>query len=115
MKLKYLASAAALALTLVASGAQAEDAAKLNDLEIAHVAYTADNADIRYAHLALAKSKNTAVRKFAQSMISDHNKVNELAPGPLEEAQCSTERQLPEPGDQRPRGQACCRDVQAGR
>ena len=28
-----------------------------SDLEIAHVAYTADNADIRYAHLALAKSK----------------------------------------------------------
>ena len=79
MKLNHLTAAVTLALSLFASGAQAQDAAKLNDLEIAHVAYTADNADIRYAHLALAKSKNPAVRKFAQSMISDHNKVNELA------------------------------------
>jgi putative membrane protein len=32
----------------------AESPAGLNDLQIGHVAYTADNIDIRYAHLALA-------------------------------------------------------------
>ena len=72
------------------------------------IAYTADNADIRYAHLALAKSKNPAVRKFAQSMISDHNKVNELALALLKKLNVQTEGQLPEPSDQCPRRQACC-------
>jgi len=52
---------------------------ELNDLEIAHVAYTADNIDIRYAHLALAISQNPEVRTFAQTMISDHEAVNEAA------------------------------------
>ena len=53
--------------------------ADLNDLEIAHVAYTADVIDIRYAHLALAKSKNPVVIEFAETMIRDHSAVNEQA------------------------------------
>lgn len=59
--------------------AAAQDPARLSDLEIAHVAYTADNIDIRYAHLALAISDNSAVREFAQTMIRDHQAVNEQA------------------------------------
>lgn len=60
--------------------AVAEDnPANLNDLEIAHVAYTADNIDIRYAHLALAISSNPGIRKFAESMIRDHEAVNAQA------------------------------------
>jgi len=51
----------------------------LNDLEIAHVAYTADNIDIRYAHLALALSTNPDIHEFANSMISDHEAVNTAA------------------------------------
>ena len=43
------------------------------------MAYTADNIDIRYAHLALAISKNPAVHKFAKTMIRDHEAVNEQA------------------------------------
>jgi putative membrane protein len=53
--------------------------AALNDLEIAHVAYTVDNSDIRYAHLALAVSKNPTVRAFAETMIRDHTAVNDRA------------------------------------
>lgn len=53
--------------------------ANLNDLEIAHVAYTADNIDIRYAHLALAISENPAIHDFARTMIRDHTAVNEQA------------------------------------
>jgi len=53
--------------------------ADLNDLQIAHVAYVADNIDIRYAHLALAISENDAVRDFARTMIRDHTAVNEQA------------------------------------
>lgn len=71
---------ASLALLAVAhSGAVAESPADLNDLEIAHVAYTADSIDIRYAHLALAISTNPAVHEFAQTMIRDHSAVNDKA------------------------------------
>ncbi len=59
--------------------AQAQSPGDLNDLEIAHVAYTADLIDIRYAHLALAISENPAVREFAQTMIRDHSAVNDKA------------------------------------
>ncbi len=71
---------ASLALLAVAhSGAVAESPADLNDLEIAHVAYTADSIDIRYAHLALAISTNPVVHEFAQTMIRDHSAVNDKA------------------------------------
>ncbi len=58
--------------------------ADLNDLEIAHVAYTADSIDIRYAHLALAKSKNPVIHEFAKTMIRDHEAVNTQALALLE-------------------------------
>lgn len=75
---KILVGLAAVGL-MVATQAVANDAAKLTDVEMAHVAYTADNLDIRYAHLALAKSSNPEVHKFAKTMIRDHETVNELA------------------------------------
>ncbi len=56
-----------------------QEPSDLNDLEIAHVAYTADNIDIRYAHLALAISNNPEIHQFAQTMIRDHTAVNEQA------------------------------------
>ncbi len=52
---------------------------KLNDLQIAHTAYTAGAIDIRYAHLALALSDNPEVRTFAELMIRDHTAVNNKA------------------------------------
>jgi len=64
--------------------AKKQSPADLNDLEIAHVAYTADVIDIRYAHLALAKSKNPLVLEFAQTMIRDHSAVNVQALALLE-------------------------------
>ncbi|MEZ5289816.1 MAG: DUF4142 domain-containing protein [Vicinamibacterales bacterium] len=48
----------------------------LNDVEMAHVAVTASNIDIAYAHLALALSQNDDVRAFAEIMIRDHSAVN---------------------------------------
>ena len=53
--------------------------AGMNDLEIAHTAYTAGQLDIRYAHLALAVSENDSVRAFANTMIRDHTAVNDAA------------------------------------
>lgn len=73
------ASALLLAATMFSPMVGAQDPAKLDDLEIAHVAYTADSIDIRYAHLALALSQNPAVREFAETMIRDHSAFNEQA------------------------------------
>ena len=70
---------ATVAIVAIATAALAKSPADLNDLEIAHVAYTADSVDIRYAHLALAISKNPAVHQFAKTMIRDHSAVNEQA------------------------------------
>jgi putative membrane protein len=79
MTFKPLIAALALSIWMSGATASAGDAAKLNDLEIAHVAYIADNIDIRYAHLALAISSNPAVREFAETMIRDHTAVNDQA------------------------------------
>lgn len=67
----------ASALTLGTPSAHARN--EPNDLEIAHIAYTAGQIDIRYAHLALALSENPEIRKFAELMIRDHTAVNQKA------------------------------------
>ena len=70
----------ALTLSISFSAVQAQDSpAELNDLQIAHVAYTADNIDIQYAHLALAISTNPDIHDFANTMIRDHTAVNAQA------------------------------------
>ena len=56
-----------------------KDKPAFNDLEIAHIAYTAGALDIRYAHLALALSDNPEVKKFAELMIRDHTAINNKA------------------------------------
>ena len=80
MKSQSLAMIAAVTLATTAANAHADDT--MNDLEIAHAAYTADAIDIRYGHLALAISEDDAVRSFAETMIRDHTAVN-LAAGEL--------------------------------
>lgn len=68
----------AVVLTFAAAGI-AHAQAGLNDLQIAHAAYTADVIDIEYAKIALAKTKNPEVRQFAELMIRDHKAVNDGA------------------------------------
>lgn len=84
MKKVHLSTILALALGSTSFLAQAQTPADLNDLEIAHVAYTADVVDIRYAHLALALSQNPEIHEFARTMIRDHEAVNEQALALLE-------------------------------
>jgi len=74
---KKVISAVAVACGLIGGQAMAQD--NMNDLEIAHTAYTAGNLYIRYPHLALAVSENQAVREFAQTMIRDHSAVTDEA------------------------------------
>lgn len=77
--MKRFATTLALTVAMMTSQAAAQDIAAMNDLEFAHIAYTADNIDIRYAHLALALSKNPDVHEFARTMIRDHEAVNAAA------------------------------------
>jgi putative membrane protein len=64
-------------VTLVLSSVATSQAQNtLNDLEMAHVAVTASNIDIAYAHIALAISETPAIREFAETMIRDHSAVN---------------------------------------
>ena len=79
MKKNFLLAVSLLALALQPTPSAAQSPAELNDLQIAHVAYVADNIDIRYAHLALAISTNPAIHEFARTMIRDHTAVNEQA------------------------------------
>ena len=52
---------------------------KLTDPEIASVTVTANQIDIDYAKIALEKSKNPEVRKFATTMTKDHKSVIDQA------------------------------------
>lgn len=48
---------------------------QLTDPEIASVAVTANQIDVHYAEIALKKSDNNAIRKFAKNMKQDHTAV----------------------------------------
>jgi putative membrane protein len=75
--LKALGLAASLALAApLAAQAQAP---KINDAQIAHIAYTAGVIDVAAGQQALAKSHNKAVRDFAAEMVRDHKAVNDQA------------------------------------
>src|SRR3954449_8652546 len=69
----------ALAALTLGSGIAVAQGTKPNDAQIAHIAYTADQIDIKAADLALQKSKNKEVRAFAEDMVRDHKAVNEKA------------------------------------
>jgi putative membrane protein len=69
----------ASALLMLSGPAVAQKAAALNDAQIAHIAYTADQLDLDAGKQALAKSHNKAVRSFAETMVRDHGAVNEQA------------------------------------
>lgn len=74
-----LATAVLVGCMTASNPAKAQQEKGPNDLEIAHIAYTAGNIDIRYAHLALALSDNPEVRQFAELMVRDHTSVNNKA------------------------------------
>lgn len=75
--MKALALGSALALLLTTP--LAAQTSRPNDAQIAHIAYTAGAIDIAAGKQALAKSKDTAVRAFAEEMVRDHTAVNDQA------------------------------------
>jgi putative membrane protein len=80
VQMKSIRLAAAIAAAaLCASGMVLAQGAKLNDAQIAHIAYTAGQLDISAAELARDKSSSKDVRAFADDMERDHKAVNEKA------------------------------------
>src|SRR5438270_840623 len=73
--LLLLAGTVALGLSTGTAFAQS----KLTDPQIAHIAYTAGEIDIKAAQQALQKSHDNQVRQFANDMIRDHTAVNDKA------------------------------------
>lgn len=77
---RWLLSIASL-LLLTAAGCRAprtETAAPaLADAQIAAIVVAANNIDILYADLALAKSQDAEIREFATMVKKDHESVNE--------------------------------------
>lgn len=70
-------AATAFAIILLGAADSAQRAEKLTDPQIAQVAFTAGEIDIKSAKLALEKSKNAEVRSFAEDMVRDHKAVND--------------------------------------
>lgn len=69
-----------LAAAVIAVGAMPLLAATgPSDAEIAHVAYTAGAVDAAAAKQALAKARDPQVRAFAETMLRDHEAVNDKA------------------------------------
>ncbi|MGH6852299.1 MAG: DUF4142 domain-containing protein [Methylocella sp.] len=64
------------AVCFAAAGAVAQDNSKPTDPQIADIAYTAGQIDIEQAIAALKRTRNKAVRSFAEEMIRDHLAVN---------------------------------------
>ena len=57
----------------------ATKAAGLNDAQIAAIVVAANGTDADMGEFAAAKTSNTAVREFAQTMVRDHRAVNAQA------------------------------------
>jgi putative membrane protein len=70
---------AGIAAMCLVSGAAMAQGAKLTDPQIAHIAYTAGQIDIKAAKQAVEKSHNKEVKQFAEDMVRDHTAVNEQA------------------------------------
>lgn len=59
--------------------AQKDNTPKLTDPEIASVAVVANQIDVDYGKIALKKATNPEAKKFAQTMIDDHNSIIDQA------------------------------------
>lgn len=79
MKIQSIIALSALFGALTVTGANAAEPAKLTDPQIAHIAYTAGELDIKAAEIALKKTKNPEVKAFAENMVKDHKAVNDQA------------------------------------
>src|ERR1019366_7675473 len=72
----------------------AQSAGQPTDPQIAHIAYTAGQIDIKAAEQALGKSQNKNVKAFAEEMVRDHEAVNKKALALLDKLSVKPEEPL---------------------
>lgn len=60
---------------LLTMNAFSQDNPELSDAEIAHVVVVANQIDVDYGKLALKKNPDAAAKKFANTMIQDHENI----------------------------------------
>ena len=72
-------AAAGSANTMAAGSAAAPAPGGLTDPQIAAIVVAANQVDIDAGNLAMKKSKNAEVKKFAERMVTDHSAVNKSA------------------------------------
>lgn len=77
--MRHFPTSFAVAVTFSALALPAFAADQPSDPQIAHIAYTAGDIDVKAGQLALEKSQNKAVRAFASDMVRDHKAVNDKA------------------------------------
>jgi putative membrane protein len=68
-----------IAAIFLSSTAAISQGAKLTDPQIAHIAYTAGEIDIKAAKQAIDKASSEEVKQFAEDMVRDHEAVNKQA------------------------------------
>lgn len=74
MKVSAIVCVATMLLSVAGASAQG-----VTDPQIAKIVVTANQVDIDAGKLAAAKSSNAEVKKFAQTMVTDHTGVNKQA------------------------------------
>jgi len=79
LSIMLVVPACARAPRVVEAPKQVARTERVSDANIAAIVVAANNADIAYANMALAKAASPGVRAFAQTMINDHNDVNRAA------------------------------------
>jgi putative membrane protein len=79
------------AICFAAASAVAQSTGKPPDPQIGDIGYTAGQADIGTAILALKKTENKAVESFAEDMIRDHLAVNKKLMALLHKLQITPE------------------------
>ena len=79
--LSITAAALLLTGTMTIGATRAQAAEGPSDPQIVGIVLAADQIDIDYGKLALAKSKNKGVRDFAQRMVTDHSAVQQSVIG----------------------------------
>ncbi len=79
LKITSVALLFVLSMISIPTMAQKTNTPKLTDPEIASVAVTANQIDVDYGKIALKKTKNAELTKFAKTMIDDHTSVIDQA------------------------------------
>jgi putative membrane protein len=69
----------AIAVVCLSSNVALAQGTKLTDPQIAHIAYTAGEIDIKAAKQAESKATSKEVKQFAHDMVRDHEAVNKQA------------------------------------